>query len=178
MPRLTSHLALSRGRVMVLLVTFVCSLSAVRAQTPPDEVFAPIPEGERARLVQRLNLLVEYQRTQQWARQYDLLASLLTRAESKRDFVSRTRQAYTRWGRAPLLGFTPYKVALVQVDPRRKVWFIYGCSQVLEKGQKVSQLAFVEAYKERNDWYFSELQGVGASKDSDPCALAPATKSF
>jgi hypothetical protein len=164
--------------VTAFLVILVCSLSAARAQTPSYEVFAPIPEGERARLVQRLNLLVEYQRTKQWAKQYDLLASLLTRAESKRDFVSRTRQAYTRWGRTPLLAFTPYKVASVQVDAGRKAWFIYGCSQVLEKGQKVSQFAFVEAYKERNDWFFSELQGVGASKDSDPCALAPATKSF
>ena len=160
-------------KAMMLVVILLCSLSTL-AQTTDKEVFAPIPESERARLVQRLNLLVEYQRTKQWAKQYDLLASLMTRAESKRDFVNRTRQAYTRWGRTPLLAFTPYKVASVQVDPNRKAWFIYGCSQVLEKGQKVSQLAFVEAYKEKNDWFFSEVESVGARQETDPCANAPA----
>lgn len=176
--RSTSQIVCSYRRLMLLMLIPLCSLSSLQAQAPGGGVFAPVPESERARLTQRLNLLVEYQRTQQWDKQYDLLAAWLKRAEGKRDFVNRTRQAYTRWGRLPLLAFTPYKVGSMQVEPGRNVWFIAGCSQVLEKGQKVSQLAFVEAYKERNDWFFSELQGAGAPKSEDPCAEATATRSF
>jgi hypothetical protein len=148
------------------------------AQHSNDEIFAPIPEAQRSRLIERLNLLIEYQKRQQWAKQYDLLSSLMTRAESKRDFVNRTRQAYSKWGRTPLLAFTPYKVSLVQVDANRKVWFISGCSQVLEKGQKVNKLAVVEAYREKNDWFFSEVQNTGTGKGDDPCPHAPPDNSL
>ena len=151
---------------------------AAFAQNSNNEVFAPIPETQRSRLIERLTLLIEYQKTQQWARQYGLLSSLVTRAESKRDFINRTRQAYSNWGRTPLLAFTPYKVNLVQVDANRKVWFISGCSKVLEKGQEINKLAVVEAYREKNDWFFSEVQNTGTGKGGDPCLHAPPNNPF
>jgi hypothetical protein len=141
------------------------------AQASDAEVFAAVPEAQRARLIERLNLLIEYQQTQQWAKQYDLLSSLTKSAEGKQDFVNRTRQAYTKWGRTPLISFTPYNVGQVQAAPGRTPWVIAGCSQVLEKGEKVSKLAIVEAYWEKGDWYFSEVQNPGTGSGSDPCAI-------
>jgi hypothetical protein len=170
MRRTTSFISNRHWRVLTLLgVTMLYSL-LVFAQTSDDEIFAPVPEAQRSRLIERLNLLIEYQKTQQWAKQYDLLASSIRQAQSKRDFVNLTRQAYSRWGRTPLLSFTSYKVRLIPVDAHRKIWFISGCSQVLEKGEKINQLAVVEAYWEKNDWFFSEVQNIGTGKDDDPCA--------
>jgi hypothetical protein len=125
---------------------------------------------KRERLIERLQLLVKYQKARQWAKQYDLLSSLMTRAEGKRDFIHRTQKAYARWGRTPLLAFTPYKVSLVQVDASQRVWFISGCSQVLEKGRAVNKLATVEAYWEGNDWYFSEVENLESVEGDDRCS--------
>jgi hypothetical protein len=136
-------------------------------------VFSPIPVVQRARLIERLNLLVEYQKTQQWAKQYDLLASLFKRAQGKRDFIDNTKQAYSRWGRTPLLSFTPIGVKLVQVDANRRVWFISGCSLVSEKGDKVNKRAVVEAYWEKNDWFFSEVQSLDTAEPDNLCAQTP-----
>ncbi|HUS09608.1 MAG TPA: hypothetical protein VMZ30_04005 [Pyrinomonadaceae bacterium] len=161
-----------------LIGIILLNSSAAFAQNSNNEVFAPIPETQRSRLIERLTLLIEYQKTQQWAMQYGLLSSLMTRAERKRDFINRTRQAYSKWGRTPLLAFTPYKVSLVQVDANQKVWFISGCSKVLEKGQKVNKAAVVEVYKEKNDWFFSEVQNIGTGEGDDPCLHAPANNSL
>jgi hypothetical protein len=159
------------GRLTKVACLILLLSSPAFAQASDPRVFAPVPEARRARLIERLNLLIEYQKTQQWPKQYDLLSSLTTRAQSKRDFINITRQAYSKWGRAPLLSFTPNQVGLVQVDPNRKVWFISGCSQVLEKGQKVNQHAVVEAYWEKGDWFFSEVQNIGAGGPDDPCTV-------
>jgi hypothetical protein len=139
------------------------------SQTGPQDVFSAIDSTRRARLAQRLKLLVQYQKTKQWEKQYGLLAELITRSQSKRDFVDLTRKAYSEWGRAPLLDFIPLKVSLQPVDPSRSVWFISGCSLILEKGQQIKKAALVEAYWERNDWFFSEVQSVGKGDKEDPC---------
>jgi hypothetical protein len=165
-------------RVLGLVGVFLIYNLQSFAQISRDEIFGPIPEAQRSRLIERLNLLIEYQKKQEWAKQYELFSSLMTSAEGKRDFVNRTRQAYSRWGRAPLLAFTPYKVALVQVDARQKVWFILGCSQVLEKGQTINQPAQIEAYWEKNDWFFSDVENIGTGEDNDPCSHTPSKGRF
>jgi hypothetical protein len=157
------------GLVGVILIFNLQSL----AQISGNEIFAPIPEAQRSRLIERLNLLIEYQKKQEWAKQYELFSSLMTRAEGKRDFINRTRQAYRKWGRAPLLAFTSYKVTLVQVDARQKVWFISGCAEVLEKGQKRNEFAQIEACWEKNDWFFSEVMNHGTGDGNDPCSQTP-----
>jgi hypothetical protein len=74
-------------------------------QSGPQDVFSPIESTRRARLAERLRLLVQYQKTKQWEKQYGLLAELINRSQSKRDFVDLNRQAYNKWGRTPLIGF-------------------------------------------------------------------------
>jgi hypothetical protein len=172
MRRLTSSIRIGlRPALTVVSMIVLYSLLAL-AQATNNEIFAPIPEAQRSRLIERLNLLVEYQKTKQWAKQYDLLSPQMTRAESKRDYVNRTRQAYSKWGRAPLLEFMPRMVRLTPIDANQRVWFIVGCSQLLEKGQKINATGLVEAYWEKNDWFFSEVQNVGTGREDDPCSRA------
>lgn len=57
------------------LVAAVVIVSTVW-QTGAQDVFSPIASTRRARLAERLNLLVQYQKTKQWEKQYGLLAEL------------------------------------------------------------------------------------------------------
>jgi len=141
------------------------------AQNQNTTFLYEVPEMQRTRLIERLNLLVEYQKNQQWAKQYDLLRSFITRAEGKKDFINRTDQAYSKWGRLPLLNFTPYRVAKTRDESTKtEFWAITGCSELSDKGQRIRKFAMVEAYFERNDWFFSELQNYGDGDKNDPCS--------
>ena len=157
-----------------LLIFATVALSS--AQNPHGELFATVPEADRVRISQRLKLLIEYQVGQQWEKQYDLLTSSLRRGEGRRDFVNRTKQAFTQWGRKPLLEFTPYEARFVQLERDKQVLYIVGCSRLLDNGKKVRQLAVVEAFKEGKEWYFTEIESQGTGKDDDPCSEPPLPK--
>jgi hypothetical protein len=172
MRQITFSSYFSWRRLGVFCVIMLNSMQ-LYSQHVNNEIFGPVPEAQRSGFIERLNLLIEYQKKQEWAKQYDLFSSSMTRAEGKRDFINRTRQAYSKWGRAPLLAFTPYKVAMKQVDARQKVWFIAGCAEVLKKGQRSNELAQVEAYWEKNNWFFSELVNYGTGDGNDPCSQVP-----
>ncbi len=154
-------------------VVSLTSSHAMFAQTQGAQVFSAIPEERRGRLIERLRSLVQYQRNQQWSKQYELLSTLQRRAQSKQDFINLNRQMYSKWGRTPLVEFVPLKITLEQVDKTEKVLFIAGCSVVLEKGTKVTKAALVEAYWEKGDWFFSEVQNLGAVGDGFPCRKTP-----
>jgi len=62
-------------------------------QAKDQDLFAPVPARLRARLVERLKLLVDYQRTQEWEKEYDLLSILVTQGESKADHLKRLRRS-------------------------------------------------------------------------------------
>ena len=137
------------------------------------ELYAAVPVELRARLLERLDLLVEYQRTQQWERQYELLASMIREAESKSPFIENSIRAYKNQERAALLDFTPFRVDFLKVKTK-EVWMIFGCSQVLEKGRKANMLMAVQAYRERDDWFFSTVEEVSPAGLGNPCKpLAP-----
>jgi hypothetical protein len=73
--------------MFLLLAVLLCTTA--HGQAKDQDVFAPVPAPLRARLVERLKLLIEYQRTQQWEKQYDLLSVLVTQGASKEDHVKR-----------------------------------------------------------------------------------------
>jgi|GEM_PF-3451378 len=158
-----------RLRLVVVTTLILFCVTSNFAQNQNLTVFSAVPAEQRARLAERLTLLVEYQKTQQWDKQYDLLRSFTKKAEGKADFINRTQQAYSKWGRLPLLDFTPYRAANVQADANTKFLAITGCSELLDKGQKVRKFAVVEAYREKNDWFFSELQNYGDGDAKDLC---------
>lgn len=59
------------------------------------------------RLIERLKLLFEYQREQQWDKQYALLSVLVTQGDSKEDHVKRLRRWYAEGLGDILVDFTP-----------------------------------------------------------------------
>jgi hypothetical protein len=169
----TSFPFIRAATVAAMWLFIVCALAACgRAQQ--REIFAPVPLELRARLLERLKLLVEYQKTQQWSKQYELLAAEITKVDSKEAFVTNTERAYKQGERMPLSDFAPFRVDYLE-GKTYKLWFIFAGSQVVEKDRKVSMLTVVRAYRENDDWFFSPVENVAPAGVGNPCKSAAPT---
>jgi hypothetical protein len=149
-----------------MLILLCCTSARVRAQK--KEVFAAVPLELRERLSERLKLLVERQKTQQWDKQYDLIAADERKSETKEAFVANTRRAYAKQERTLLIDFVPFRSDLLQ-GKTYKLWVVFACSQATEKGRKVNMLTAVRAYRERGDWFFSVVESVAPAGVGNPC---------
>ena len=144
-------------RRLCLLLLVLCCMPAY-GQIKDQDVFAPVPAALRADLVERLKLLIEYQRTQQWGKQYDLLSIAFTQGKSKEEYVKRNRHWYTEVVPDDLiLDFTPKATTVHESSPDAGWWTIYGCAKLRLKGQMEQLYASVDAHRERGNWYFSTV---------------------
>lgn len=165
-----------RAAVYLLLTVLLCA--PTHGQAKDQDVFAPVPTPLRARLVERLKLLVEYQHTQQWEKQYDLLSVLVTQGDSKEDHVRRLQRWYTEGLGDVLVDFTPKSVTYEGGGPSDAV--IFGCAKLRKNGSVMKLYASVEAYREKEDWYFSSvgiITPVGGQPEPCPYSSAVARPS-
>lgn len=156
-------------RWLFSLLLVLCCLP-VYGQQPirAEEIFAPVPAALRATLAERLNLLVDYQRKQQWERQYELLSSIYTQGDSKEEYASRNRHWYKDVAPDDLiLDFSPKSTTVHEASPDTGWWTIYGCAKVRRKGHEEQLYATVDARREGGTWYFSTI-GVITPIDGQP----------
>lgn len=149
-----------------MLLLAGCAPACVRAQK--KEVFADVPAELRERLSARLKLPVEYQKTRQWDKQYDLLAAEEKKAETRETFVAHMRRAHERQERAPLIDFVPFRSDLLQ-GKTYKLWIVFACSRVMEKGREAGMLTAVRACRESDEWFFSVVENVAPAGVGNPC---------
>ena len=148
---------MSATKKFLLRMTWIVpiSLTLLSAQgAPRQDVFAPIPESLRVRLIERFNSLIEFRRAGQWDKLYDLIALEHRRGWSKTEFVRIHEQypgAAGTGGR--LIGFVPKDVRLR--DGSDHDWVISGCATL--SGMRLSVDAFCDG-RESEDWYFSDLE--------------------
>jgi hypothetical protein len=156
--------------LFLLLANLLCSLAL--GQSRKEELFAPVPTQLRGRLVERLKLLVEYQRTQQWEKQYDLLSELVTQGKGKDEFVKLNRHYYSEVVPDDLiLDFTPKSVTAQSESVDYGEWTIFGCARLHKKGRVLQLYGSVSAYRQNNDWYFSQVglvMQVGGQPENCP----------
>ena len=149
----------------------------VWGQVKDQDAFTPIPANLQASLAERLKLLVEYQRTQQWEKQYDLLSITFTQGDSKEVYVARSRRHYTEVAPDDLiLDFVPKATTVHEASTEAGWWTIYGCATLRKKEQTVELYASVEAHREDGKWYFSSV-GVVTPIDGNrkPCPYSNTT---
>ena len=144
-------------RTAISLIVIGLFWIPMRGQAKDQDVFTPVPVILRARLIERLNLLVDYQRAQQWEKQYDLLSVLFTQGTSKEEFVKLSRDWYAQGLGTTLLDFTPNAVVVHSGSVDHGEWTIYGCAKVREKKRIVQLYASVDAHRENGDWFFSQV---------------------
>jgi hypothetical protein len=150
-------------RFLIVLFFIVPS----QGQAQDRSTFAEVPTPLRARLVERMNLLFEYSRTQQWGNLYDLLYEP---TESKKNYIEHNTRFSQQFGNDPILEFTPQSATLLY--PNSGWWYIRGCAKQLKDGSYMQLEADVQARLKSDEWYFSSF-GISIPIDGEPkpCSL-------
>ncbi|MGB7068406.1 MAG: hypothetical protein WBD22_02840 [Pyrinomonadaceae bacterium] len=95
-------------KMLALLLTVLSVCLLINGRTMAQEnAFASVPENLKERLIERLQLLVGYQRNQQWSSHYELLVSDITDRISKEDYVKEQQRLDTEKLGDALVDFKP-----------------------------------------------------------------------
>ena len=117
----------------------------------------------RERLIERLNLYVEYERTRQYEKLYDLLLeSVATPTNLSRDaYVEASKKTIAKGYRSVLLEFKPTDTLNLSLNDEDIVRYdIWGTAKV-DDGEKIFERdAAIEARWINGDWYFSGVADV------------------
>jgi hypothetical protein len=141
--------------VILLLAFLFCPLT--QGQIKEQAVFDSVPVSLRARLTERLTLLIKYQRTQQWANLHGLLAEIYIGGESKEQFTKRFANLQAQGLLDELIDFTPKSTVVHSESVDHGEWTIFGCAKLSEKKQTRYLYASVTAWREKGDWFFSDI---------------------
>jgi len=150
------------------IYTFTLLLSSIICLTFSSFAFAQNSKNTRERLNERLQVLIELQKSKDYERLYDLLTKKET--DSKESFV-KSSKTFDSLGRAELLKFVPKEVYLI--EPSNDWGLIKGCGEFVEKGKKKLLESQVEVVYENDDWYFSSLITISSAFGIKPkkCSL-------
>lgn len=143
--------------VMVFLPFTFLFCSTTHGQIKEPDVFNSVPAPQRARLIERLTLLIKYKRTQQWANLHGLLAEIYIGGESKEQFTKRFANLQAQGLLDELIDFTPKSTVVHSESVDHGEWTIFGCAKLSEKKQTRYLYASVTAWREKGDWFFSDI---------------------
>lgn len=123
-------------------------------QQEDDQVFVAVPTASRKQFIERLKSLLEYRRAQQWDRFASLLSIDTLRGRSREQII----QDYQNYPgvagtKHSLVEFVP-KATTLQTEGGEK-FIIAGCARLTGVGVSID--AFVVAWRENADWYFSDV---------------------
>jgi hypothetical protein len=139
-------------------------ITAAHSQTKEQKVFAPIPQRLRASLIQRLNLYIDYERTKQYEKLYDLsLESVATPKQLDREaFVKASKMGIANGHRRVLLKFKPIQIVALSIENEDLVrYHISGMSKEMDRrGRAYERQTAIEVRWISGDWYFSGLWDV------------------
>ncbi len=148
---------LSLGKAMKLLssITLLLLLLLIAYGHAEDslKVFDPVPANQRAHLAERLKQLVEYRRTKQYDRLFEMLPKVHTQHPdlTKEQFLSDIRMQ----GKAHIVDFVPeYTTENPTIDGE---YAIYGCAKVREGWSTKKWQAATYVSLENGEWYFSDI---------------------
>lgn len=133
---------------------------------------SPIPVHRRARLTERLNLLVKYQNAQQWEKVYDLLIVSIKGQRSREDYANRRRELETITSISTLLAFVPTEAIPIDEWQDGGEWQLLGCAKYRRKGGIIQLKAAVGAELRQGEWFFTEVD-VATQIDGPekPCSI-------
>jgi hypothetical protein len=134
----------------LILLGMSCAPAAAQAE---QKAFASVPETIRARLIERFQLLLFYETSEQWDHQYDLLESRYPRG--KAEYVTQRQRNSSNPADKWIFDFV---VESAEVGSDAKVpadYSLVGYAKVRERGCLVKRKGFVYAFLRSGEWYFS-----------------------
>lgn len=139
---------------LLLTVFFIC-LSLDGKTMAQENAFASVPDNLRARLIERLQLLVDYQRNRQWSNHYDLLVSDITDKISKENYIKEQQRLDAEKLGDVLVDFKVQTATYATGAPFDV--YIRGCGVFRQGNRTVKLQSGLEAYREKGDWYFIRI---------------------
>ena len=144
-------------------VMFVPAYAQTKEQKKEQKVFAVVPQHLRARLIERLSLYVEYERTQQYEKLYDLLSDYVVdpNSLSREAYVDASKKTIGKGYRSILLEFKPTGILDLSIADEGVVRYdIWGTAKVRDEGEVYEKDAAIEARWINGEWYFSGVASV------------------
>jgi len=161
---------LMRLQVITILLMLFVGGSSAEGQATNHNVFGGIPESRRGRLIERLNLAVEYQRNGNWVDIYDLLDHPISLPDnpnvSREQYVEQNRRLDS-FRSSVLLEFTPADVIFTG-DNSEGFAVVFGCGNYRERRRTVKYKSQAEIYLRGGEWYFSAIPGPSLGIHSGP----------
>ena len=124
-----------------------------------DIHFYQVPEEFKARLIERINQLVEYERTQQYAKLYELYLPDF----AHKFFVAKNKEEYERIRREAgepyevIVDFKPDEIAVLNDVEYGKSCRIYGQAKIRRAGKEFESQRKTRAVLKAGEWYFVDL---------------------
>jgi hypothetical protein len=147
------HFKLRRLSSCVLLLLAVAT---VHAQERTENVFEKVPLEFRPRLIERLKEYVNYERTRQYEKLYELLYDRHDQNAGKEVYSKSRVEAEGR--RGVVQEFTPTSILEITLtDGDAPTLSLTGQAKVFLKGRTVKKEMSIEARLHDGEWYFSEL---------------------
>lgn len=156
-----------RWHVQLLCLAGLLAMLIVRvtfAQDAGQKALDAIPEPLRPQLVEQLALYVEYQRTKQYDKLYDLFSRSTIQTvfsnQTKEEFVRAYQSGDAEGTSVRLIEFTPTASQKTQEDSS-DLYVIYGKAKMCQKGEEIRKpRVAVTAQLQEGKWYFSTVADV------------------
>ncbi|HVG33269.1 MAG TPA: hypothetical protein VM911_09320 [Pyrinomonadaceae bacterium] len=148
---------------MMAVALMLMMAATASAQAKMQKKFEAVPEHLRARLIERLELYVEYERTSQYEKLYELLLdSIAVPLKLDRDaYVAASKRTIAKGYRSVLLKFkAQWTLALSLNDDDVVRYDIWGAAKVSDGKKIYEKEAAIEARWINGDWYFSGVADV------------------
>jgi hypothetical protein len=157
---------------LTIFLLAILLIAPAQARAQNQDVFAEVSAPVRTRLAERLKLLIEYDRAQQWEKMYDLLSDRFLQGETKEHLVSRRCYVAEKLGGDELIEFTPQSITSLHEETGW--WLIRGCGEFRQSGSSRRVDTVVEAYLQNGEWYFSQIR-MNTPIDGEPisCSTQP-----
>lgn len=143
--------------VIGLTIMLMTTTQTVSCQNANDRILEPIPSHLREKLQERLLLLLEYERTRQWEKEFDLLSKLYLQGESKEEFIKTCNQIQSNDPTYKILNFAPISIITEDGSETDGHWVMNGCCRFQEKGKTKHFRASIGLYLEGGQWFLTPI---------------------
>jgi len=149
------------SRLLLILFAICLLIYAASAQEVTDsEKFSSVPTLARNRLIERLNLFLEYDRTNQYEKKFELFGKYYLKVLkwSKSDYVKLMQEKEQQGKGERLIDFKITSVEKMAYSDSDKLIIckIYGNEKFLRGSKRKSEKRLIEARYENGEWYFSD----------------------
>ena len=145
------------GRVLLLCLLVAPALGQ---EADSEKRFAPVPAAVRSRLIERLNQFLEYDRTGQNEKKFDLLSKyyLSVVKWTKADYTKFMQDRAAQGKGEKIIDFKISSVENFSLgdSPDQMIFNIYGRAKFSRGKKTKSEKRLLDARYENGDWYFSD----------------------